>query len=37
MVQGFSADVTQEKEPVAPLHLEDGLSTLKPLHQARVE
>lgn len=29
-VQGLSADVMQKKEPVAPLHLEDGLSALKP-------
>lgn len=27
---GVLYDVMQEKEPVAPLHLEDGLSALKP-------
>lgn len=27
---GLLYDVMQEKEPVAPLHLEDGLSELKP-------
>lgn len=27
---GVLCDVMQEKEPVAPLHVEDGLSELKP-------
>lgn len=30
MVQGFSTDVMRDREPVAPLHLEDGSSALKP-------
>lgn len=30
MVQGFSADVMHDKEPVAPLRLEGGSSALKP-------